>query len=369
LAGAERTMKTNVHIIKVTLCGPSDVSKELEIAKEVVDDWNHKHSDALHVHLKHQHWATDSTPDMRGRSQGIINRQMIDDTDIIVAVFWSRFGTPTGIANAGTEEEIRRGISLGKRVMVYFSDLEPLPKHTDIRQLTQVNEFREELKAKGLYWNFARRQDFRSSFDIHLAKAVHEMIPDSTNSHNGGTGANISGSVVGSNNNNVHIGDSVNNYYQKPPAIKNVVERRPGSVTTSEETQIQKWIESLVEGTVGKTRQEAFGEWWSRFRNRYNVRKVENLSSGEMADVEQWYKEQKGIQTRGLKNKAPDAWRTERIKAIKAAMRTMGQTNETYYPQVATRLKMKKPFRSLKDLTKQDLDRVYAMARRDSHKN
>ena len=357
-------MKTS-RIIKVTLCGPGDVSRELEIAKEVVVDWNHKHSDALNVYLKHQHWATDSTPDMRGRAQGIINHQMIDDADIIVAVFWSRFGTPTGIANSGTEEEIRRGISLGKKVMVYFSDLEPLPKPTHIRQLTQVNKFREELKEKGIYWSFARRQDFHSSFDKHLARAVHEMIPDSTTPRTDEASQSIVSSIVGNNIKNAHIGDSVN-YYQKPPAIKNVFERRPGSVTASEQTQIKNWIESLVEGTVGKTRQEAFGEWWSRFRNRYLVTKVEDTPSDKMADVEQWYKEQKGIQTRGLRSKAPDAWRNERIRSIKAAMRTMGQTNETYYPQVATRLKMKKPFRSLKDLTKRDLDRVYSMARRDS---
>ena len=85
-----------------------------------------------------------------------------------------------------------------------------------------------------------------------------------------------------------------------------------------------------------------------------------------MPEAERWYQMNSGRQTRGMKTKAPDAWRSKRITAIKAAMRTMGVIKEDYYPHVAQRLKMKKVFASLKDLTKCDLDRVYNMARRDS---
>jgi hypothetical protein len=354
-------MKTNIRVLKISLCGPSDVSREIKIAKEVITDWNTKHSDALNLYLKHQHWATDATPDLADRPQGVIDRQMIDDADIVVAIFWTRFGTPTGVAGSGTEEEIRRGITLGKRVMVYFSDLEPIPPQSDFSQLTQVNAFREHLLAKGLCWSFTSRKDFRISFDIHLARAVHDMGSDGKRV----PAPSISQSIVG--DNNMQIGGSLH-FYEKPPTIKTVFERRPGSVSASEQKQIHAWIESLAEGTVGKTREAAFGEWWTRFHNRFDVARVEDFPSVRMPEVKEWHREQTGIQTRGLKTKAPDAWRNERIKAIKAAMRTMGHTNESYYPQVAGRLKMKKPFRSLKDLTKRDLDRVYTMALGDSRR-
>jgi hypothetical protein len=126
------------------------------------------------------------------------------------------------------------------------------------------------------------------------------------------------------------------------------------------------WIDELAEGTLGMSRKQAFGMWWSRFKNRFGVEKYEALPSAEMPDAEQWFREQRAIQTRGLKTKAPGEWQRKRIGAIKAAMNEMGVTNETYYPALAQRLRMKKCFISLNDLTKRDLDRVYSLVLRDA---
>jgi len=87
-----------------------------------------------------------------------------------------------------------------------------------------------------------------------------------------------------------------------------------------------------------------------------------------MADAEAWYRQQKAIQKRGYKSKAPDVFISERIKSIKTAMAQIGKTNEIYYPELSIRLKMKKPFCSLKELTKRNLDRVYGLVRSDLKK-
>jgi hypothetical protein len=39
----------------------------------------------------------------------------------LIGVFWTRVGTPTGIAESGTLEEIERVAAEGKLVMLYFS--------------------------------------------------------------------------------------------------------------------------------------------------------------------------------------------------------------------------------------------------------
>lgn len=127
-------------------------------------------------------------------------------------------------------------------------------------------------------------------------------------------------------------------------------------------------IKELAEGTMGKTRKEAFGEWGGRLLKRFKVPKREALLSTDLPAVEAWYRQQKAIQTTGYKTKAPDQWRASRIKAIKSAMNGMGKTNENYYPELSDRLNMKKPFMSLTRLTKTDLDRVYQMVLRDSRR-
>lgn len=346
------------RILTVCLCGPGDVSKEIAIARDIITDWNLNHADALACYVRHKHWLTDATPDMSGRGQEVINKQIIDKADIIVAIFWSRMGTSTGIAASGTEEEIRRGIALGKRVMVYFSDLDPLPPSTDYTQLARLSDFRTLLLSQGLSWSFSSRQQFKVEFQWHLSRAIHELVSVASNQK----AATSSQSIVG--NNNIQASGDVT-IYKSPQRTKTIAARREGSVSRSQERQIQKWIEKLAEGTIGKLRSEAYGEWWARFKNAFKVSKYEDIRADEMPAVKAWYTQQRGIQTRGLKSKAPDSWRSARIIAIKTFMTRNGHTNETFYPILTERLRMKRPITSLKLLTKRDLDRVYNLVQRE----
>jgi hypothetical protein len=53
-------------------------------------------------------WRTHSHPAAGARPQALLNKQVVDRCDILVGVFRLRFGTPTGVADSGTEEAIRR---------------------------------------------------------------------------------------------------------------------------------------------------------------------------------------------------------------------------------------------------------------------
>jgi hypothetical protein len=352
-------MKTQLSLVKLALCGPGDVKKEIEIAQEVVTEWNLQHGEARGLWIKHQHWSTDSHPDLSDRPQGIINGHVIDDSDLIVAIFWSRFGTPTGVAGSGTEEEIRRGITLGRKVMVYFSDLEPIPSTADKQQLERLWSLRQELQPKGLCWRFAARDQFRREFTRHLALTLNEFKESAPATHEAAPAQTITG------DNNVQVGRDVN-VFTKPPTVKKVIARKEGGVSPDELRQIKLWVEELAEGEVGISRQSAFAKWGAIFLKRFKLDKREELLSADMGDVKAWFIQQRAIQTRGLRTKASDVWQRERITAIKAAMNEMGVTNESYYPELARRLRMRKPFTSLKDLTKRDLDRIYGLVMRDA---
>jgi hypothetical protein len=158
-------------------------------------------------------------------------------------------------------------------------------------------------------------------------------------------------------------------HYEKPRIEKQIIQPREGAISPALRQQVQQWIESLVENTVGMSRDQAFGMWWNRFKNRFKLDKYEELLAADFAEAGNWYRQQMAILTRKLKVPAPDAWRHARIGAIKQAMRQLGydDTNKAvFYQELATRLKMKKPFSSLKDLTKRDLERVYNLVLRDA---
>jgi hypothetical protein len=355
-------MSEKLEILKLTLCGPGDVQKEIDLAREVISDWNHKHSEAERVILKEQHWKTDAYPDASERGQGVINRQLIDKSDVLIGIFWSRFGTPTGLADSGTEEEILRGIKAGKYVAVYFSELEPLPSGTSAEQLRRLNEFRTRMMETSLSWPFRSRANFVQQFGDHLVKIVRELKPRERSKKKG----KIVQQKVGRGNSNVLIAGDGNtvNHYTKPPGITIKVTPPPDSITPSQRKQIQRWIEALVDKTTNKTKAEAFQSWWETFKNTFDIEKYESLPQSDFPRAKAWFIKQKAILTRGLKRKDPRQWEKARFGAIKAAMTAMRRTKEDYYPELALRLKIK-PFTSLKQLTKTNLDRVYNMVRND----
>ena len=354
-------MKPQCNLVCLALCGPEDVKREMQIAQDVVTEWNLQHGEARGCWIKHTHWSTDSHPDMADRPQGVINNQVIDHSDIIVAIFWSRFGTPTGQARSGTEEEIRRGIQLRKKVMVYFSDLEPLPLTASKQQLEHLWNFRQELLKAGLCGKISSRDQFRRDFTRHLALKMNKLISEQTPNAGLGLSQNITG------DNNVQAGRDVK-IFTKTPREKKVIARKEGGVSPGELKQIKDWIEELADGEIGIPRSQAFGKWGNIFLNTFNLDKREELLSTQMSDVREWFIQQRAIQTRSQRSKSPESWQIRRIGAIKAAMKQMGVTNELYYPDVARRLRMKKPFESLKSLTKRDLERVYILAMRDARR-
>lgn len=360
---------STVELVKLTLCGPTDVAKETAIAAEVINEWNCQHGEQRGFWVKHQHWSTDSYPDAQQTGQGAINKQLIDSTDILVAIFWSRIGTATANAKSGTVEEIQRALKRGKKVMVYFSDLEPVPAGASKDQLERLWDFRQQLRAEKSCWTFQSRSRFRDDFANHLALMLNDFpLGTKKRSRRKQTDTTVRQSAKGTGNIQIAGDGNEVHQYQRPPVVKPVLERRPRSITPAEEHQVGEWINELAQGTMGKSLKEAFGEWGGRLLKRFKVPRRDALQSSDMPAVEAWYRQQKAIQTTGYKTKAPDQWRASRIRAIKSAMRSMGRENESYYSELSDRLNIKRPFISLTRLTKTDLDRVYRMVLRDSQR-
>jgi nucleoside 2-deoxyribosyltransferase len=168
-------MKTT-RTINVALCGPGDVAKEIELAKEAIHEWNQRNFDTLNCGVRPVHWDSDAVPSMRARGQEVINWDLIDKSDLVVAIFWQRLGTPTGMHDSGTAEEVNRAQARGIEVMLYFSDIENVRADTDPDQRDMLRAYRARAMQSGLPWTFQSRSEFRKRFADHLNKKVHEIL-------------------------------------------------------------------------------------------------------------------------------------------------------------------------------------------------
>ncbi len=138
------------NVLKVLIATPGDTGDEVDEIIKSIHSWNGRRAEAEGVILLPRFWKFDAVPLMSsGGPQSVIDSQLVDDADIVIAVFDSRLGTATPTAVSGTAHEIERTAEAGKPVHVYFSD-EPVSRNADPEELARLNKFRAEMEAKNL---------------------------------------------------------------------------------------------------------------------------------------------------------------------------------------------------------------------------
>lgn len=167
-------MSLRANVLKVMIASPGDVAEARTIATEEIYRWNDANASARQLVLLPVKWETHSTPEMGDSPQSIINRQLLREADIVIAIFGTRIGTPTEEYISGTVEEIKKHVAASKTAMIYFSDVPVPPSVVNAAQYALVQEFRDECRSLGLYATFDSLPEFRSKFSQHLNIKMNE---------------------------------------------------------------------------------------------------------------------------------------------------------------------------------------------------
>lgn len=171
-------MAYQATVLPVMIASPSDVPQERKIVREVLHEWNDIHALREKVILAPTAWETHSSPELGARPQELINNRLLKHCDILIGVFWTRIGTPTGEQASGTVEEILRHAEEGKPALVYFSSAPVAPESLDIAQWTEVQSFRKKCELLGIIEKYASLDDFRTKLhrQIQISLASSEYI-------------------------------------------------------------------------------------------------------------------------------------------------------------------------------------------------
>jgi hypothetical protein len=87
-------MSYPASVYNVMIASPSDVSTERNRIRHVVYEWNVLNSRQRHIVLLPIGWETHARPSLGARAQEVINKEILADCDLLVAVFWTRLGSP-----------------------------------------------------------------------------------------------------------------------------------------------------------------------------------------------------------------------------------------------------------------------------------
>lgn len=139
--------------VYVMIASPSDVPEARDAVHRALSRWNEANTKSLGVALIPLRWETSTVPLLGGSPQAIINKQLVEQADIVIALFGSRLGTVTPDDVSGTAEEISVAEQSGKPIHLYFSTA-PHANDVEPEQLMALQQFKKELQSRGLYGTF-----------------------------------------------------------------------------------------------------------------------------------------------------------------------------------------------------------------------
>ena len=146
------------NVLRVMIASPSDTVSARDAVERALYDWNQSNSANRHVVLMPWRWETSAVPETGAHPQSLINAQGVAQSDIVIALFGSKLGTPTPAHVSGTVEEITEAEGKGVPVHIYFSTA-PLPHDVDTEQLEGLRTFKRELQDRALYGEYASESE------------------------------------------------------------------------------------------------------------------------------------------------------------------------------------------------------------------
>jgi hypothetical protein len=169
---------TQVRLLRIVVASPGDVQTERDVLPEVLSELNLGVAADRCLRLELCRWETDAYPGFHPEGpQGLIDPILkIEDCDILVGIFWKRFGTPVGNAKSGTEHEFRLAYEAWTQkqrphIQVYFNQKAYTPKNKEeTDQWGQVLEFKKQFPKEGLWWHYKGKIQFERLVRNHLTQ-------------------------------------------------------------------------------------------------------------------------------------------------------------------------------------------------------
>lgn len=176
-------MAKSITQYDILISCPGDVTDMVPIVERTLYKFNEIYSDVLGIRLTGKHWSISSYNQSGGKAQDLLNKQFIDDCDAAIAIFWTRFGSPTDKYGSGTEEEIEDKLLAGKQVFMYFCD-KPIAPSISLAdgfqdQYQKVLYYKERYsdEGKGIYDTFSSDDEFQKKLFAHISQHFLSIKP------------------------------------------------------------------------------------------------------------------------------------------------------------------------------------------------
>jgi hypothetical protein len=166
-------MPSSATAYRFLLSAPGDVlDGDIATVRDAIGRWNAVYGRQYGAVVVMTHWKRHSAAEYGIRPQESLNQQLVDDVDILIAIFWHRLGTETGEAQSGTVEEIERAREAGAYVAILRSSRPVLPQELDAKQLDKLDAYCKSILNVSLMPHYGDNRELAEHVDAVLTRAV-----------------------------------------------------------------------------------------------------------------------------------------------------------------------------------------------------
>jgi small GTP-binding protein len=183
--GSAAGMQSNrqQRILRIVAASPNDVKAERDVLASVIDEVNRLVAFDRGLQLELSRWETDAYPGFHSEGpQGLIDPILkITDCDLLIGIFWKKFGTPTADGQTGTEHEFNLAYEAWKekgcpQIFFYFNKKLSAPQSSaEAEQWKQVLEFKNKFPKEGLWWPYEGEAEFEKLARNHLINFIRYL--------------------------------------------------------------------------------------------------------------------------------------------------------------------------------------------------
>lgn len=159
-------------VYRLLISAPGDVpAEDRDGVLGAINRWNVIYGQQFGAVVVPVHWGAHAAAEHGNRPQASLNNQLVESADVVIALFWHRLGTATGVAASGTVEEIEEAHGRGAYVAI-LRCARDYPQSADPDQVTKLREFYDSVSDRSLMLAYASNADLAGQVDMILTRAV-----------------------------------------------------------------------------------------------------------------------------------------------------------------------------------------------------
>jgi hypothetical protein len=165
-------------VISIFLASPSDVAPERRLVERAIQRWNAVRGRNLGCTLELLNWENSTSSAIGADGQDVVNQQIGDEYDAMIALFWSKIGLETPRAASGSIEEYERVLDRHKsgsdaEIGIYFKNANIPMSQIDPKQLQGIFDLKDRVENDGVYHkSFSDDDSLYFEIDLFLERIV-----------------------------------------------------------------------------------------------------------------------------------------------------------------------------------------------------